>query len=195
MDINLLPRPQKSHGNRLAAGGRGRLLVFGVVTLAAAACAALLVVLHEQVAQVATQVATLNGQVQTAERGSVPAHSGGASALQSELAQASAARVDWATVLQEIDAALVADMTVDEIKLAGSAMEIHGRSASVAEVAAFEQNLQKDPFAASVTFQVAKEPSQLPGQTPQAVFVGGGSNHYMYAYTVTLVMATGGTAQ
>ncbi|WP_134158788.1 PilN domain-containing protein [Alicyclobacillus sacchari] len=196
MDINLLPRPQKPNGTRLPAGWRGRLPVLAVVIAAVAACVAFLVVLQQQVGQIASQVANLNTQVQTAERGRSPAnHANGVANLQSEIAQAAADRADWAAILQQMDAALSAGMTVDEVQLNGHAMAIMGRSVGVAEVAAFEQNLQRDAFTTSVAFQVAKQPSEVAGQTPHAVFVRGGSTDYAYAYTVTLTLATGGTAQ
>ena len=198
MDINLMPRPiKRSARMRMPVRGRWPWMVMGAAVVIV--CASAIVVAHLAVARSSASLQALQQQVQALQSQTESVSASASSQAEQQAQQIAATSPRYDVILRDLVRDLAPDTTIDSIQQTAGAVTIAGRSASVADVAAFEAAVQKESFVTSATLSAAslqdgQAQASTTGQAPigYAIAKGPGGSSYRYVYTLTVVLRTGG---
>ncbi|WP_206880535.1 PilN domain-containing protein [Alicyclobacillus mali (ex Roth et al. 2021)] len=198
MDINLMPKPV-SRSVRMRTPVRGRWPWIVIGSGVAVVCIAAIVVSHLAVARSAASLNQLQQQVQLLQAQTQSISTNQSAEEETAAQQIVQSSVRYDAILNALARDLAPSTTVDSIQENGTTLTLAGRSQSVANVAAFEAALAREPFAANASFTAAalqSSGSNVPGvgqaALGHAIVAGSGGAGYRYDYTLTVVLKNGG---
>ncbi len=182
---------------RTPVRGRWPWIVIG--SGVAVVCIAAIVVSHLAVARSAASLNQLQQQVQLLQAQTQSISTNQSAEEETAAQQIVQSSVRYDAILNALARDLAPSTTVDSIQENGTTLTLAGRSQSVANVAAFEAALAREPFAANASFTAAalqSSGSNVPGvgqaALGHAIVAGSGGAGYRYDYTLTVVLKNGG---